>query len=112
MKNYNLDITEKGVFINDTLINEDIFQEEKVNFSVVERDDQIDHLIDWIGECGRDRKNDKFLMKEDLKYLINQKDDYLFSSILTNEYVCKSDNLEDFNDVCKEILKLNKELGK
>ena len=102
------EIKQDGVFINDTLINEKIFQDEKVGYCVIEREDQIDHLIDWIGECGQDRESDKNLMKEDLKYLINLKDEYLFSSISTNEFICKSDDLEEFNNICKEILELNK----
>ena len=110
MENHNLKITDENqIFINETLINENIFQEEKVGYIVREREEQIDFLIDWIGECGRDRENDKNLMKEDLKYLINLKDEYLFSSISTNEFICKSDNLESFNKICKEILELNKQ---
>ena len=108
METYNLNIKEEGVFINETLINEKIFQEEKVDYSVQEREDQIDHLIDWIGECGMDREGDKNLMKEDLKYLINLKDEFIFSSISTNEYILKEDNLKRFNKICKEILELHK----
>jgi len=110
MENYNLNIKEEGVFINETLINEKIFQEEKVEFSPVEREDQIDDLIDWIGECGTDRESDKSLMKIDLKYLINLEDEFVFSSISTNKFIAKSDNLESFNEICKEILELNKTL--
>jgi len=47
-------------------------------------------------------------MKEDLKYLINCKDEYIFSSISTNEYILKEDNLKRFNKICKEILELHK----
>ena len=63
----------------------------------------------WIGEAiGSDRESDLFLMKEDLQYLISLKDEFIFSSIFTNEYITKSDNLEGFNRICKEILELNK----
>jgi len=111
MEKYNLEIREKGVFINETLINEKIFSEEMVDYSPREREDQIDHLIDWIGEAtGSDRANDLYLMKKDLKYLINLKDEFIFSSISTNEYICKSDDEEGFNEICKEILELNKKL--
>lgn len=102
---YNLNITEKRVFINDTLINEKIFQEEKIDYSPREREDQTDHLINWISEA---EGNDLDLIKEDLKYLINLDDKFIFSSISTNEYICKSDNEEEFNKICKEILDLNK----
>ena len=103
---YKIEIKQDGVYINETLINEEIFNQEESDYSVVEREDQIDHLIDWISECKRE--SDLFLMKEDLKYLINLNDEYVFSSISTNEYICKSDNLEEFNNICKEILELNK----
>ena len=68
-------------YINDIEINESIFDDEKVEYFIKEREDFIDTLIDWIGDCGRDRENDKNLMKEDLKMLINRKEKFLFSSI-------------------------------
>jgi len=97
-------------YINDIEINESIFDDEKVEYFIKEREDFIDTLIDWIGDCGRDRENDKNLMKEDLKMLINRKEKFLFSSISTNNYVFSDD--EDFNSICEEILKLNGELTK
>jgi succinate dehydrogenase flavin-adding protein (antitoxin of CptAB toxin-antitoxin module) len=105
---YNLTIDEEGVKINDTLINEAIFQKEMVDFTLIERKDQIDHLIEWIGEV---KPNDRELMKEDLKYLMDLDDEYIFSSILTNEYIAKSDDEESFNQICEEILELNEKLG-
>lgn len=103
-----LEIKETGVFINDIEINEEIFNQEKSDYSIVDREDQIDHLIDWISECGRDRESYKALMKEDLKYLIGLSDTDLFSSISTNEFIAKSDNEERFNEICKGLLALNK----
>ena len=109
MEKYNLDIKENGVFINETLINEKIFNEEMVDYSPREREQQIDDLYMWIGEAtGSDRRNDLYGMKEDLKYLEDLEDEFVFSSISTNEYIAKSDNLEGFNEICKEILELNK----
>jgi len=109
MENYEIDIKEEGVFINETLINKKIFSEEKVNYRIVEREQQINDLINWISEAiGSDRANDLYLMKEDLKYLINLQDKFVFSSISTNEFIVKSDDLEGFNLICKEILELNK----
>ena len=101
---YNLSITEKGVLINNILINGEIFQEEKHEYTAIEKEDQIDHLISWISEA---KGNDKELMIDDLKYLINLKDEYLFSSISTNDFIAKSDDEENFNRICKELLKLN-----
>lgn len=110
-RGYNLEIdSEESVRINGILINEEIFEKEKVDYRVSEREDQIDHLVMWISET--DRKNDKELMLEDLKYLASLKDEFIFSSILTNEYIAKSQNEEEFNNICEEILKLNSELNK
>jgi hypothetical protein len=101
-KDYNL-------LINNIKINEKIFTDELCDYILRERDDQIDNLIDWIGEA---KDNDKQLMKDDLKYLIDLNDTYIFSSISTNEYIAESDNKERFNEICEEILKLNNELKK
>lgn len=101
-------ITEhNGIYsINQTEINETIFNQELFNYSIVDRDDFIDDLIRWINEADRDRE----LMKDDLKYLMGCDDIYLFSSIETNEYVLESDNEEEFNSLCEELLELNKTL--
>ena len=111
MKTYTINLNE-GVFINNILINEKIFREELTDWVIVKREEQINNLINWISECRRE--SDKALMKEDLKYLIGLKDEFIFSSIfssiLTNEYISKSDNLKEFKDICDEILKLNEEL--
>jgi len=98
--------TEQGdILINGTLIKDEIFNEEKSEYRLVEREQQIDDLIDWISEA---KGNDKDLMKEDLKYLMGLKDEYVFSSISTNEFIAQSDDEEDFNQICKELLELNK----
>lgn len=94
------------VEIEGKTIKEKIFQEELINYRLIEREVLIEDLINWISEAQSE--SDKYLMKEDLKYLINLKDEVVFSSISTNEYIAKSDNLKEFNNICKEILKLNK----
>lgn len=103
IQNYNLEINEE-VKINGISINEKIFNQELHDYKAIEREDQIDHLIDWIGEA---KGNDKELMKDDLKYLIGLSDEYLFSSISTNDFIAKSDDEKKFNEICEEILKLN-----
>jgi len=109
---YNLEIRENGVYINKILINEKIFQKEMVNYSPREREEQIKDLYMWIGEAINDEKrsSDVYMMKEDLRYLESLENEFIFSSISTNEFICKSDNLEEFNEICKEILELNKKL--
>jgi len=109
---YNLKKTHEGIEINGVLIDEKIFDEEKVDYRPVFREDQIDNLINWISEAsGSNRESDLYLMKEDLKYLINLSDEMVFSSLSTNEFIARSDDLEEFNEICKEILEINKILG-
>ena len=45
-------------------------------------------------------------MMEDLKMLLTWEDDYIFSSISTNEYVRQQDS--EFDELCKELIELNK----
>jgi hypothetical protein len=110
MVEYNLKIDNEGVKINGIPINEEIFNQEKVDYRITDREDQVEHLCMWISEAGQDRENDKRLMLEDLKYLCKLEDEYIFSSISTNEYIAKSDDEERFNEICEEILKLNEEI--
>ena len=98
------EIKENGVYIEEVKIKESIFQEEKVDWSLREREDLIDNLIDWISEATKD----KLVMIEDLRYLISLKDEYIFSNISTNKYIAISDNKEEFDNICQEILELNK----
>ena len=102
-------INEEGQYlVNDIVINEKIFNEELFEYRIVDREDLIDNLIDWISEAPRDKE----IMKEDLRYLMDLKDDFIFSSISTNEYIARSDNEDEFDDLCSELLELNKEVNK
>lgn len=96
------------VEINGQVINEKIFNEELIDYRLVDREYQIEHLCMWITESKSE--NDKRLMLEDLKYLMNLSDELVFSSITTNEFIAKSDNPKEFNSICEEIIKLNKEI--
>lgn len=109
MKKYEININDEGeTEINGEVINSKIFDEELVDYKVVDREDQIEHLCVWITES--DNSNDKRLVLEDLKYLMKLEDEFIFSSISTNEYIVKSDDEEKFNEICEEILKLNSEI--
>lgn len=101
-------ITSKGTVIDGVLIDERVFREEMVDYVLQERDDEIDHLINMISGCNN---SDIELMKDDLKYLINSDDKYVFSSYLTNNYILEEDNMDAFIVICKRILKVNKELS-
>lgn len=97
-------------YINDTIINNKIFDEEMFDYVIKEREEIIDNLIGWISEITSE--SDKTLMKDDLKYLMSLKDEFIFSSISTNDYVAKSDNEPEFDEICEQLLELNAELDK
>ena len=86
-------------YINNTKIPNKIFNEEKVDYRIENREDLIDNLFQWIGEC---KTSDKVLMINDLKVLINLDDKFVLSSISTNDYLYG--NSERFNEECKAIL--------
>jgi hypothetical protein len=103
--NNTLHIKENDVYISDTLIDEEIFIQEKVDWRVEDRENLIDNILDWIKEA---KESDRYAMKEDLKYLMNLSDDAIFSSLSTNEYVARSDDEDSFDEICEEILEINK----
>lgn len=94
-------ITEKNgnYYINGIEIDDELFNQEKVEYRIEHRESLIDNLIMWISEC---RNSDKELMKADLKELISIDDEYILSSISTNDYLYG--NSDDFNLHCLEIL--------
>jgi hypothetical protein len=109
MKTFNAVIKDYGeIKINGILINEKIFNEELSDYKLIEREQQINDLITWIAETKSD--SDKYIMKEDLLHLMKLNDEFIFSSISTNEFIAKSDNKRIFNKICKELLELSEEL--
>ena len=105
-KHYTLNINEQEVFIDNILINEKIFQEEMSDYGVRDKETEIDNLIMWIGESKSD--SDKYLMKNNLRDLMNYEGEYFLSSISTNDFLFPYDT--EFHEECEKILKLNKEL--
>ena len=107
-KNYSLYSFNGNFYIKDLnkkeniLIKEKIFDEELFEYRIADREDLVQDLIQWISESS----NQKDLMMEDLKMLLTWEDDYIFSSISTNEYVRQKDS--QFDDLCKELIELNK----
>ncbi len=89
--------------INNKKISDDIFDRELVDYKITDREDLIDHLIDWIGEAEGSHKE---LMKEDLKHLINLNDEYILSSVITNEYIVESE--DKGQKILSDIYKLEK----
>ena len=86
-------------YINSNKIPSEIFNEEKVEYRIEDRETLIDNLIMWISEC---KTPDKQLMKDDLKELISIDDEFILSSISTNDYLYG--NSERFNEECQAIL--------
>ena len=108
------------VFINETFIDQDIFDNELVKYEPRTIDELIENIKDILPSCSNpfqtkkektlDEKN-RDLMLEDIKLLESAKfenDDYIFSSIETNMYISENVNAELFDSVCEEILELNK----
>jgi len=96
------------VEIDGVLINDEIFIQELYDYQLIETEQQIDDLIQWIAENDN---NDRLLMLKDLKYLLLIDDDYIFSNINTNEYIAESDNPERFDEICNDLLKLNEKVN-
>jgi len=88
----------------ETEIHKMIFDQELFEYRIVDRDELMNELIRWISEASQDKE----LMKQDLFMLQEWDDEYIFSSISTNEYVRQSDS--NFNELCEELLKLNESL--
>ena len=107
----NISISNGKTYVHDLttqeniLIEDEIFNGELFGYAVVEREDVIDNLIMWIGEC---KTSDKQLMKDDLKYLIGVSNTYIFSSFSTNDYIMKGDT--NFIKTCKELVEINKQI--
>lgn len=106
-------IDEEGnYFVDNVKINDRVFNEELVDYTIRDREEFIDTLIDWIGEAhdrpNDDRPNDLYLMKEDLRSLMKETEEFMLSSIQTNDYLFSED--WEFDEVCEEILKINEEL--
>jgi len=88
-------------------IKPEVFNNEMVNYRLINRECMIDDLYSMIGECGFGRQNDKELMIEDQQYLISLEDEFVYSSILTNEIVVLSENKEQFLQISHSVLKAN-----
>jgi hypothetical protein len=99
---YNL----KECSISGVNLDEEIFLQEKSEWKIIHRESFIDELFHWISEAIRADRSDSQLMKDDLFMLCKWDDEYIFSSISTNDYIGREDSR--FNEVCEELLELNK----
>jgi len=100
-----------NVCINDQAIDDAVFNDELVNYRYLDRADLIVDIQEWLVDARRaGRSSDAILMDQDIDYLKTLPDNYIFSSILTNEYVAFSENPEKFEEICEEILDANNNL--
>ena len=86
-------------------LDEKIRDEDLHEYYIIDREDFIDTLIDWISEA---KESDKTLMKQDLKELVTWKDEYIFSSNCTNKYI--GEHSEAFESTCEALIELNSTL--
>lgn len=103
-----LNVDENRVTIGDDEISPAIFDNELVNYVVKEREDLIDSIIDMISHA---RGSDKALMRQDIQALEALTDRFVFSSVLTNEYVAASTQPVRFNEICAEICTAQRDLS-
>lgn len=57
----------------------------KQGYEIVDRESEIDNLIMWISETKNE--SEKFMMKEDLKFLLSLNCKNVYSSKSTNDYI-------------------------
>lgn len=95
-----------NIYVDNEEIKNEVFQEEKVNWKLIDLDEFIDDLLDWIGEQDRN-SSDRTLMKQDLFMLNEWEDQFIWSSIETNDYVSPTLHPERFNEICKQVLEAN-----
>lgn len=103
-----LDDEDDRVKIGDDDISPAVFEHELVNYVVREREDAIESIVDMVSNA---RPSDRQLMRQDITYLESLNDRFVFSSILTNEYIAASDDPERFNEICAEICVAHKKLS-
>ncbi len=101
MYNYTITENENGFLLNGIEIPNEIFDHDLSDYKIIEREQFLDDLINWISEC---KNNDKQLMLNDLFMLAKIDDKFILSSINTNHYLYG--NSQEFNDKCFKILSL------
>jgi hypothetical protein len=97
-----------NISINGQEIDDKVFDEDMVEYVYIDRADLIVDIQSWLCEARQaGRTSDAQLMDEDIDYLKTLKDNYVFSSRSTNDYVAFSDNRQKFNEICEGIIEAN-----
>lgn len=102
----------KETTIDKNLFNNEILNvEQNLNYTLELRESRIDDLEMWIIEA--EDESQKYLMREDLSYLLNSKEEYVLGFYGTNGFIASDVEPEDFNEACNEIVEsYNKHLTK
>lgn len=103
------------VEIEGVCIDNILFDEEKVNYRFIDREDEIHNLYQWIGEAysynaDEHARSNAEVMKESLDELKSYEDDYILGAIGTNEFISPTEHTQAFNERCQEILTAQKNL--
>jgi len=94
-----------NVTVDDVEIDDDVFNKEMVDYKYEKREKLIERIREMWCEAS---ESDKMLMDEDVDSLKGLDDEYVFSSISTNEYISPTENTQAFNDICIDMLEANK----
>jgi len=96
--------------INDIVIDERIKDDELHEYSIVDREDFLDNLLDMMAGCGHDSRGqmNRNMMKEDYRMISKWDHEYILTSNSSNSYSKEGDS--DFEEICAEILKINARL--
>tara|TARA_B100002019_G_C21272963_1_gene603490 strand:+ start:4555 stop:5166 length:612 start_codon:yes stop_codon:yes gene_type:complete len=104
-----------GYIVDGNVIDSYLFEEELSDYTFCQLDEMIDDLIDWISEANHSNdfnrstfSGQQQMMKDDLKILLKWDDNIILKSILTNEYISPSENTERFNEICDDLIDLQK----
>lgn len=93
------------VCIGEEFICDEVFDENMVDYILVEREVEISNISDSLaGTYGEERE----MLLADISILQLLDDVYIFSNISTNEYIAASNDIDGFNSLCEEILDKNR----
>lgn len=106
---YNVDMVQGGMcLINGQAIHPDLNANGDIGYSIVQREEMIDDVLDIISEHKQGSKN-RFYMRQTLDELYSTKDELIFRCVDDNEIVAKSLDVERFNELCEEMLEADRE---
>ncbi len=84
-------------------IESDLVHDGKVaGYLIEDRDEAISNIESWLSESKSE--SDKYLMREDLEYLRESREDYVFTNYGTNGFIAKDVDMKEFNKVCQELI--------